>query len=107
MTIECAGPAVVLDPATGRVLEKRELFDGDVWSIAYIDGNRSLLVGGSDVHGEAFGPHNRTVVVDAETLQPRGEPVDITAHNVIPIGDGSTAMVHELLRATSPRRTGG
>ena len=45
---ECGagGPAaVVLDPATGRVLEKRELFDGDVSSIAYVDGNRSLLVG--------------------------------------------------------------
>ena len=96
VTSDCAGPAIVLDPATGRVLEKRKLFDGDVWSIAYVDGNRSLLVGGSDVHGQPFGPHNRTLIVDAETLQPRGEPFDITAHNVIPIGDGSTAMVHEL-----------
>ncbi len=34
-------------------------------------------------------------MVDAETLRPRGEPFNITAHNVIPIGDGSTAMVHE------------
>ena len=47
-------------------------------------------------HGQPFGPHNRTLVVDAETLQPRGEPFDITAHNVFPIGDGTTAMVHEL-----------
>ena len=54
VTSECAGPAIVLDPATGRVLEKRKLFDGDVWSIAYVDGNRSLLVGGSDVYGRAL-----------------------------------------------------
>ena len=96
VTFECAGPAVVLDPATGRVLERRELFDGDVWSIGYIDGNRSLLVGGSTVHGEGWGPHNRIRIFDAETLQPQGEPLSITAHNVIPIGDGSTAMVQEI-----------
>ena len=53
-------------------------------------------MGGSTVHGEGWGPHNRTRIVDAETLQPQGEPFDITAHNVIPIGDGSTAMVQEI-----------
>jgi WD40 repeat protein len=98
VTADCVrGPAIVLDPVTGSVVAKRKLFDrGDVWSIAYVDGDRSLLVGGTDVHGEAFGPHNKTLIVDAETLQPRGDPWSITAHNVIPIGDGSKAMVHEL-----------
>ena len=96
VTSECEGPVIVLDPTTGRVLEKRKLFEGEVWGIAYVDRNRSLLVGGSNVYGQPFGPHNRTIVVDAETLQPRGEPSSIIAHNVVPIGDGSTAMVHEL-----------
>ncbi len=97
VTLECTGdPAMVLDPATGRVLENRALFDGDVYSIAYVDGGRSLLVGGSDVRGGTAGSNQlRTLIVDAETLQPRGEPLDIPNHNVVPIGDGSTAMVHE------------
>jgi WD40 repeat protein len=98
-TGRCADPAMVLDPATGRVLDRREFFDGAVFSVAYVDGGRSLLVGGSVVPGGAFGSRNlRTLLVDAETLQPRGEPFDIPNHNVVPIGDGSTAMVHESSR---------
>ena len=93
----CADLTTVLDPATGRVLEKREFFDGEVYSIAYVDGGRSLLVGGSVVRGGVRARNSlRTLMVDAETLQPRGEPFDIPNHNVVPIGDGSTAMVHEL-----------
>ena len=84
------GPAaVVLDPATGRVLEKRELFDGDVCSIAYVDGNRSLLVGDDS--------KARTHLLRRRDPSPRGRwPSVSPRHNVIPIGDGSTAMVHEL-----------
>ena len=79
---------MVLDPATGRVLEKRELFDGDVSSIAYVDGNRSLLVG-DDRHG-------RTHLLDAESLLPEGDGFEFAASlSTTPIGDGSTAMVHE------------
>jgi WD40 repeat protein/DNA-binding SARP family transcriptional activator len=96
ITSECKSPVVVLDAATGNVLLKRKLFFGEVWGLGYVDGNRSLLAGGSAVRGQPFGSHNQTIVVDAETLQPRAGPFDITAHNVVPIGDGSTAMVHEL-----------
>jgi DNA-binding SARP family transcriptional activator/WD40 repeat protein len=98
VTDDCGGGHAMvlnLDAATGRVIGKRKLFDGMVHSLGYVDENHSLLVSGSDVFGEEFGPTNRTVLVDAETLRPRGESVDITAHNVIPIGDGNTAMVHE------------
>ena len=79
--------AVVLDSTTGRVLEEREPFDAYVNSLAYVDGNRSLLVGDSE---------GRTHLLDAESLRPRGEAFDIPGHSVIPIGDGRTAMVHEV-----------
>jgi WD40 repeat protein len=96
VTGDCADPTMVLDPATGMVLKERELFDGEVYSIAYVDEGRTLLVGGSVVRGGVFGRDSlRTLMVDAETLQPRGEPLDIPNHNIVPIGDGSTAMVHE------------
>ena len=79
------GPAVVvLDPATGSVLEKRELVDGYVSSIAYVDGNRRLLVGGA----------GRTHLLDAESLLPEGDGFKFWTHFSTPIGDGSTAMVH-------------
>jgi WD40 repeat protein len=98
VTDDCTGQAAVLDPLTGRVMKKRELFDGNVWSLAYVDGGRSLLVGGSDVRGRIFGPGNAVRIVDAETLRPRGDPFDITVHNLTPIGDGSMALVHKLSR---------
>jgi WD40 repeat protein len=79
--------AVVLSPATGRVLEKRELFDGYVSSIAYVDGNRRLLVGDGE---------GRTHLLDAESLLPEGDGFEFDARfSTTPIGDGSTAMVHE------------
>ena len=41
-------------------------------------------------------PTARTLIVDAETLRPRGEPFDVVADCcATPIGDGSTAMVYE------------
>ncbi len=79
--------ATVLDPATGKVLEQQELFDGDVYSIAYVDGGRSLLVGDSK---------DRTHLLDAESLLPEGDGFEFAADVSTPIGDGSTAMVHEL-----------
>ncbi len=85
---ECAlgETAMVLSSTTGRVVQQREILDGEyIYSLAYVDGGRSLLAGDLD----------ETLVVDAETLRPRGKPFDVPAHGVTTIGDGSTAMVHE------------
>lgn len=95
----CAKPGTVtvLDSATGRpLLETRDIVDGDrdVWSLGYVDGGRSLL---------AFDAEARMLLVDAETLQPRGAPLDVLGGFdngggnccTTSIGDGSTAMVHE------------
>ncbi|MFD7075598.1 BTAD domain-containing putative transcriptional regulator [Nocardioides sp. NPDC059952] len=81
VTGEC-GEAVVLDPAIGTV-ERREVLEDDIISLAYVDQGRSLLVGGMA----------GTVVVDAETLQPRDDPFEFPASTIVPIGDGSSAMV--------------
>jgi len=83
------GVVTVLDPTTGKTIQKQDIVDGgrdgDVWGVAYVDQGRSLLVG----------EWEHTFVVDAETLRPRGEPFDMPGHYITPIGDGSTAMVHE------------
>ena len=88
---QCAesGIVSVLDTATGKLLRKpRDIVDGDriLWSLAYVDEGRNLLVGEEE----------RTFVVDAETLRPRGQTFDLPGHAVFPIGDGSSAMVHEV-----------
>ena len=84
------GIVSVLDPATGELLRKpRDVVEGngDVWSLAYVAERRSLLAIDSD---------GRVLVVEAETLQPRGETFDIPANCcATPIGDGSTTLVHE------------
>jgi WD40 repeat protein/DNA-binding SARP family transcriptional activator len=95
----CATPGTVtvLDSATGRPLRKpRDIVDGDgdIVSVGYVDGGRSLLASDSDA---------RIRIVDAETLQPRGEPLDVLGSFANPggnccttsIGDGSTAMVYD------------
>jgi hypothetical protein len=88
----CATPglATVLNSGTGRVLLKpRDIVDGDgdIFSLAYVDEGRNLMVADSD---------GRTLIVDAETLRARGKPFDILADCcATPIGDGSTAMVYE------------
>ncbi len=85
----CAAPstAVVLDPATGKLIRKRDVIDGRLWSVAYVDENRSLLVGDDE---------ERSLVVDAQTLRPQEETFDVPAHCcTTPIGDGSTALVYE------------
>ena len=48
----------------------RDVVDGDgrLWSLAYVDEGRSLLAGDTT---------DRTLIVDAETLRPRGEPFDV------------------------------
>ena len=91
MCRECTGSGIVtmLDSATGQPLwDEQDLVDGGggIWSLAYVDEGRDLLVGGSD---------GRTFVVDAETLRPRGEPFDVPADFMTAIGDGGTAMVYE------------
>ena len=84
----CAAPGIVtvLDSTTGKLIQKQDIVDGDgdIYTLAYVDEGRSLLVGDSD---------DKTHIVDAETLRPHGEPFNIPAYNAIPIGDGSTAMV--------------
>ena len=84
----CAGgpAAVVLNPATGKVIEKLEPFDSGVYWIAYAEGNRSLLVGDFD---------GRTHLLDAESLLPEDDHFEFAVDLSTPIGDGSTAMVHE------------
>lgn len=93
----CARPGTVtvLDSATGQPLRgPRDIVDGDsdVVSLAYLHDGRSLLANDAD---------GRILIVDAETLRPRGEPLDVLGPFVLgnccatSIGDGSTAMVHE------------
>jgi WD40 repeat protein len=79
----------VLDSTTGELIEKRDVVEGngDIWSLAYVDGGRSLLAGVTD---------GKTHIIDAGTLSPRGEPFDFELSCcATPIADGSTAMVHE------------
>ena len=80
------GGVTVLDTSTGEVVGHRNLLD-DVYFVAYVDGGRSLLVGG-DID-------ERTQLLDAESLLPEGDGFEFAARVSTPIGDGSTAMVHE------------
>jgi WD40 repeat protein len=94
----CARPGrmTVLDSATGRPLRKpRDIVegDGDLKSLAYVDEGRSLL---------AVDSEDQILVVDTETLRPRGEPLDVLDGHfpngnccTTSIGDGRTAMVYE------------
>ena len=90
--LDCAkdGTVGVLDSATGELLhEPRDVVDGEVYSLAYVDEGRRLLASDSD---------GRVHIVDAETLRPRGEPLDLLENLnccATSIGDGSTAMVYE------------
>jgi WD40 repeat protein/DNA-binding SARP family transcriptional activator len=83
------GTVTVLDSATGQPLRReQDVVDGEdaIYSLAYVDQGRSLLVGDP----------NGTRVLDAETLQTRGGPFDLLAHCcTAAIGDGSTAMIPE------------
>jgi DNA-binding SARP family transcriptional activator/WD40 repeat protein len=80
------GDVTVLDTSTGELVGHRTLVD-DIYSVAYVDGGRSLLVG--DIN-------KRTHLLDAESLLPEGDGFEFAAGVSAPIGDGSTAMVHEL-----------
>jgi WD40 repeat protein/DNA-binding SARP family transcriptional activator/energy-coupling factor transporter ATP-binding protein EcfA2 len=94
----CARPGrmTVLDSVTGRPLRKpRDIVegDGDLKSLAYVDEGRSLL---------AVDSEDQILVLDTETLRPRGEPLDVLDGHfpngnccTTSIGDGSTAMVYE------------
>lgn len=89
--IACPSPGTVtvLDPTNGRpVVGPADVVEGDsdIWAFGYVDGARGLLVADSS---------NKTRIVDAETLQPRGDPFDLFAFcpcNAIQVGDGSTTM---------------
>ncbi len=80
------GVVTVLDSTTGKVVAKGDLFDKDIFSLAYVAGTRSLLAGDSA---------DKTHLFDAETLLPEGETFEFAADGSIRIGDGSTAMVYE------------
>ena len=91
--VHCAthGIVSVLDPATGKLLRKPADVvdgDGDVLSLAYVDGGRSLLVGDSDGRDQ----HRRRRDPSTPGRALRHLAFDCCA---TPIGDGSTAMVYE------------
>jgi WD40 repeat protein len=75
----------VLDSTTGKVVDTEDLFDKNIASLAYVDGDQHLLVGSYDDH--------ESIIVDAETLLPVGDSFKFAADSSTPIGDGSTAMV--------------
>ena len=81
-----SGGVIVLDTSTGEVVGHRNVSD-DIYSVAYVDGGRGLLV------GEVI---ERTHLLDAESLLPEGDGFDFSTGLATPLGDGSTAMVHEL-----------
>ncbi|WP_168218487.1 BTAD domain-containing putative transcriptional regulator [Nocardioides eburneiflavus] len=95
------GIVTVLDAATGTVIGRRDVVDriqgdewsdGNVWSLEYIDDGRSLLV--SDAW--RTGPRGRTLVLDSETLEPRGEAFDVPSQCcATAIGSGTAALVFE------------
>jgi WD40 repeat protein/DNA-binding SARP family transcriptional activator len=80
------GVVTILDSTTGEVVEKEKLFEQDVYAVAYVDQGRRLLVGNSD---------HRASVVDIDTGLAQGDVFDYGADNVVPVVDGSTAMVSE------------
>ena len=88
---DCAGRVTILDPATGRVLRRRALGDGGVNSIAYVGGDRSLLVG--ELHPGAAG-FGEAHLLDAESLRAEGDGFDFAVHLSTPLGD-RTAMLYE------------
>lgn len=91
----CAAPGTVtvLDSATGKLIQKQDIVDGEICSLGYVDEGRSLLAGAL-LAGASDGTTN---IIDAEILLPKGEAFDVAADCcTTPIGDGSTAMVYEL-----------
>lgn len=67
------------------------MVDGEVFALEYVDDGRSLLIG----HGADYND-SITTIVDAETLLPRRDGVDVSANCcATSIGGPSTAMVFE------------
>jgi WD40 repeat protein len=90
---DCATPGTVtvVDSTTGERVHK-EVIGGEIYSLAYVDGGRSLLAGtlldGADA--------NTMTILDAETLTSRSEPFEVTpVCCTTPLGDGGTAMVYQ------------
>jgi DNA-binding SARP family transcriptional activator/WD40 repeat protein/energy-coupling factor transporter ATP-binding protein EcfA2 len=83
------GAVSLLDPTTGRLVGGRRNVldgDGDLLALTYSHTGRRLIVGDSD---------NRTTLLDADTLLPSGERLDVPGYLATPVGDGSVAMVFE------------
>ncbi len=83
---ECTGGAVSeLDTATGRILREQGIVAGEIFALAYVDRDASLLAGDSD---------GKLTLIDAGTLRPRGEPYDLTAGCCLAASqDGRTALL--------------
>jgi WD40 repeat protein len=80
------GVVTVLDSTTGDVVGAKKVVD-DIVSVAYVDDGRRLLVGDRT---------KRTHVLEAESLLPEGDGFGFAATVSTPIGNGSTAIVHEV-----------
>jgi DNA-binding SARP family transcriptional activator/WD40 repeat protein/energy-coupling factor transporter ATP-binding protein EcfA2 len=87
--IECPRPGTVtvLNAGTGAVVRQRRVVDADLFSLAFVDQGRLLLVG--DGRG-------RVHFLDPETLEPVGARLDVSSDCcATPIGDGSTVLVYD------------
>jgi DNA-binding SARP family transcriptional activator/WD40 repeat protein/energy-coupling factor transporter ATP-binding protein EcfA2 len=90
-----SGVVTVLDSA-GALVNRRNVVagGGNVYALAYDDEGRSLVVTTGRVLQGDF--ERRTILIDAETLLPRGEAFDLSANCcVTPIGGGGTVVVFE------------
>jgi WD40 repeat protein len=86
-----AGGVVTVLDSTGRLVRRQKIGDGEVFALEYVAGGRSVLVG----HGDNYN-HSMTSIVDAETLLPRGERVDVSVNCCAsPIGEPNAAMLWE------------
>lgn len=98
--LDCAlqpGSVRVLESATGKLLQQEDVLGGDrdIYGIAYVDDGRGLLL----MEGLGHFDDLDTSIVDAETLLPVGDRLDVPANCcATSIGGDGTAMVYEASR---------
>ena len=80
------GVVTVLDTTTGQVVDRRHLFDTDIYAVSYVDGGERLLVGSRD---------HEVRLLDSDSLVPTAQTVDHPADTSTAIGNGSTAIVYQ------------
>jgi WD40 repeat protein len=85
---DSAAGVTVVDPRTGETTAHKAVHGVDeLWSGAYVDSGKGILVGGSD---------DRTRILDAAGLATLRGPFDVPSHCcATPIGDGDTALLFE------------